>query len=260
MFLSIIHAYGVFCNEKTTLKKFDSEVMFRKNIIQKISMNEVDTYSQFYRENGCDSGISESSSYEIKAFINNNFSNLKSSKVTELIKSEINYKNLKRTFADKYPDLKDEMIAELNLFISNKKEKKDLKIKQEDAILSLSKRFQSFVHYTFNIDENSHYAYNRFASLIIKKYSISVDQKALSLVASKIISKSRLNLNDIHFVATILKAFISNVSNEDLNDMSLVAANSKNTKIAQDIINSNFSRFKNLLNVYNDLNSPINED
>lgn len=254
LFMEIISLYGIFKSKKDLVKKLNNNNKAQNDIIQLVIENEAETDFYGFIPDGGILGLGADASHSLKTLIRTSFLSIKNEEVKELIALEKKYKKSKINFCNQFPQLKDEMLTAFKLHQENTTQKKIAFLLNKDSIESLSPQFISFADYTFSITDANYMAYRAFSSKILRKYDLSFDKEQQDEVFGKIVRKQKkLNINDIHFLASMLEKIISSVTNDDLNSSSDIVANEKNKYVATSIIKSNFYRFSKLLDTYNNL-------
>lgn len=269
LFLEIINTYGQFLKARDIVKSLNLEIPFNK-LFSELSLHEQDPYSWEAREYGISSGISSRQLNEIRDAAKKDLDIIKEQLIEKLISCEKHHKKLKHQFRERFPELNEEMKTQLSLhkeYIENKKRKEHAKY---SSIIGMSNRFISFLHYSFDIGEGLHLSYSAFASYMIDKYNIQFNQEQFKKLINdcdvhnssvEAVANKKLTLDEISFIASIIKQFVDNVTQEDLDNVELYTVSAKEKPehkvVSERIIKGEFSRFKKLLSDYS---AAISED
>ncbi len=259
LFLEIINTYGQFLKARDIVKSLNLEIPFQR-LRSELSIHEHDPYSWSAREYGEMNGISSCSIDDIKEAAKKDLDEIKEELILKLISCEKHHKKLKHQFRERFPELNDEMKTQL----TNHKEYVENKKRKEHALIkNMSERFISFLHYTFGGSDGLHLSYGSFSKHMIKNYNIIFNQdKCDKLVADcdvddhsiKAIANKKLTLAEIAFLASILKQFVENVTQEDLDNVEAYTESAKekpeNKAVSEKIIKGEFARFKKLFSDY----------
>lgn len=267
-FLQIIHSYGQLLQSREVLKSLDFDIPL-KNLSSQLYFNKIDIYSYEYRETGYASGLTDSNIQDIQVSAKEDIDNIKKQLISKLVSSEKHYKKLKHQFRESFPELNDDMLVMLKSHIDMIENKKREKHALFNSLISLSTRFISFIHYSFGGGFGLHIAYRSFSLFIINKYNIDFDKKLFDKIINKYdfdyqpkldINRAKLTPDEINFLASILKQFIENVTQDDLDSVEkyTVAGKNKpeNKLVSEKIVKDEFDRFKKL---YNDYKNIINK-
>ena len=262
LFLEIINTYGQFLKARDIVKSLNLEIPFQR-LRSELSVHEYDPYSWSAREYGEMSGISPCSIEDIQKAAKKDLDEIKEELILKLISCEKHHKKLKHQFRERFPELNTQMqilLKEHKEFVENKKRKEHAKY---SSIIGMSNRFISFLHYSFDIGEGLHLSYSAFASYMIDKYNIQFNQEQFKKLINdcdvhnssvEAVANKKLTLDEISFIASIIKQFVDNVTQEDLDNVELYTHSAKekpeNKAVSEKIIKGEFARFKKLFSDY----------
>lgn len=231
--LIIVNVYGSFLKERELLKQFkDSIKDMSKSAASNLDLYADDPYSWESREYGVSSGLSKSQMTDILNDFERSITSEYCKRVESRISTEKYYKKLKHQFNDKYPEHKDELakiIKEHQVVFENNRRQQ---YKALQDLLKHSLSFISFFRHIASITSGNKMIFDEAFSQLKREYGLQFDkdEKYKSYVKFFDVSQyskskalevtpKQLKLQEIDYIATILKDVVEKIPMEKINSL-----------------------------------------